>query len=227
MPAPQEPQQQAPMEMTSDSAPGVVTQQPAAEPQPDMSLRGGEEAGCEEGGQRSSPIPIPSPRRPSIIEDRPNEFSFPSNIPVLGSNPRSGNNSGASNFTERFDVDEESTSAAGGKSSGKGKGKGKAKGHPLLRIRWADMDIQGKGKDKQRYKENNSAVYDEDDEAVYDEDDEEGDKGKGRAEGEGKVVTGSGSFIIKPPSFEGIRRSSKRYTFFEDLSPILESHDEE
>ncbi|KAI1174061.1 hypothetical protein F4777DRAFT_599974 [Nemania sp. FL0916] len=39
MPAPQEPQQQAPMEMTSDSA-GVVTQQPTAEPQPDMSLRG-------------------------------------------------------------------------------------------------------------------------------------------------------------------------------------------
>ncbi|KAJ3565640.1 hypothetical protein NPX13_g7431 [Xylaria arbuscula] len=35
MPSPQEPQQQAPMEMTSDSA-GVVTQQPTAEPQPDM-----------------------------------------------------------------------------------------------------------------------------------------------------------------------------------------------
>ncbi|KAH9906498.1 hypothetical protein F4778DRAFT_652781 [Xylariomycetidae sp. FL2044] len=45
MPAPQEPMQQAPMEMTSPS--GVVTQQPAAEPQPDMNLRGGEEAGCE------------------------------------------------------------------------------------------------------------------------------------------------------------------------------------
>ncbi|KAI1426784.1 hypothetical protein F5Y12DRAFT_258185 [Xylaria sp. FL1777] len=37
MPAPQEPQQQAPMEMSSTSAPSVVTQQPAAEPQPDMS----------------------------------------------------------------------------------------------------------------------------------------------------------------------------------------------
>ncbi|KAI1282745.1 hypothetical protein F5Y07DRAFT_394708 [Xylaria sp. FL0933] len=225
MPAPQEPQQQAPMEMTSDS--GVVTQQPAAEPQPDMSLRGGEEAGCEEGGQRSSPISIPSPRRPSIIEDRPDEFSFPSNVPVPGSNPRPGNGFGASHFTERFDVDEGSTSAAGKKSSGKGKGKGKAKDHTLLRLRWADMDIKGKGKDKQKYTENHWAVYDEDDEAVYDEDDEEGDKGKGWAEGEGKVVTGSGSFIIKPPSFEGIRRSSKRYTFFEDLSPILESHDEE
>ncbi|KAI1314296.1 hypothetical protein F5Y03DRAFT_7591 [Xylaria venustula] len=35
MPAPQEPQQQAPMEMSSTSAPGVVSQQPAAEPQPD------------------------------------------------------------------------------------------------------------------------------------------------------------------------------------------------
>ncbi|KAI1081957.1 hypothetical protein F5B20DRAFT_40860 [Whalleya microplaca] len=45
MPAPQEPQQQAPMEMAPTD--GVVTQQPAAEPQPDMSLRGGEEAGCE------------------------------------------------------------------------------------------------------------------------------------------------------------------------------------
>ncbi|KAI0109068.1 hypothetical protein GGR51DRAFT_512594 [Nemania sp. FL0031] len=44
MPAPQEPQQQAPMEMTTT---GVVTQQPASEPQPNMSLRGGEEAGCE------------------------------------------------------------------------------------------------------------------------------------------------------------------------------------
>ncbi|KAI8951929.1 hypothetical protein F4801DRAFT_578029 [Xylaria longipes] len=40
MPAPQEPQQQAPMEMSSTSTTGVVTQQPAAEPQPDMSLRG-------------------------------------------------------------------------------------------------------------------------------------------------------------------------------------------
>ncbi|KAI1191880.1 hypothetical protein F5B17DRAFT_206569 [Nemania serpens] len=47
MPAPQEPQQQAPMEMGSTSATGVVSQQPTAEPQPDMSLRGGEEAGCE------------------------------------------------------------------------------------------------------------------------------------------------------------------------------------
>ncbi|KAI8626673.1 hypothetical protein F5Y19DRAFT_445733 [Xylariaceae sp. FL1651] len=47
MPAPQEPQQQAPMEMSSTEAPSVVTQQPAAEPQPNMSLRGGEEAGCE------------------------------------------------------------------------------------------------------------------------------------------------------------------------------------
>ncbi|KAI1827168.1 hypothetical protein F4861DRAFT_536354 [Xylaria intraflava] len=44
MPSPQEPQQQAPMEMTSSS---VVSQQPTAEPQPNMSLRGGEEAGCE------------------------------------------------------------------------------------------------------------------------------------------------------------------------------------
>ncbi|GAW16702.1 hypothetical protein ANO14919_061390 [Xylariales sp. No.14919] len=47
MPAPQEPQQQAPMEMMSPDAPGVVSQQPAVEPQPDLSLRGGEEAGCE------------------------------------------------------------------------------------------------------------------------------------------------------------------------------------
>ncbi|KAB5563554.1 hypothetical protein GE09DRAFT_1212885 [Coniochaeta sp. 2T2.1] len=49
MPATQEPQQQQPMELAS--ADGVVTQQPAAEPQPEMqevSLRGGffEECGC-------------------------------------------------------------------------------------------------------------------------------------------------------------------------------------
>ncbi|KAK6820580.1 hypothetical protein PG990_012566 [Apiospora arundinis] len=45
MPAPMEPTQQAPM----DAAPatGVVSQQPTVEPQPDMNLRGGEEAGCE------------------------------------------------------------------------------------------------------------------------------------------------------------------------------------
>ncbi|KAI0505663.1 hypothetical protein F5B22DRAFT_651461 [Xylaria bambusicola] len=55
MPAPQEPQQQAPMEMTSTS--GIVTQQPTAEPQPDMSLRGGEEAGF----QAPSPPPSPTP----------------------------------------------------------------------------------------------------------------------------------------------------------------------
>ncbi|KAI0197685.1 hypothetical protein F4808DRAFT_463552 [Astrocystis sublimbata] len=47
MAGPQEPQQQAPMEAISDSSVGVVSQQPAVEPQPDMSLRGGEEAGCE------------------------------------------------------------------------------------------------------------------------------------------------------------------------------------
>ncbi|KAI1328881.1 hypothetical protein F5Y16DRAFT_136798 [Xylariaceae sp. FL0255] len=46
MPAPQEPQQQAPMEMTSETN-GVVSQQPTSEPQPSMSLRGGEDAGCE------------------------------------------------------------------------------------------------------------------------------------------------------------------------------------
>ncbi|XXH05551.1 hypothetical protein Hte_011982 [Hypoxylon texense] len=46
MPAPQEPQQQAPMEMTATD--GVVTQQPTSEPQPGFgNLRGGEEAGCE------------------------------------------------------------------------------------------------------------------------------------------------------------------------------------
>ncbi|KAK2063417.1 hypothetical protein LY76DRAFT_588463 [Colletotrichum caudatum] len=45
MPAPEAPQQQAPMEVPSDN--GIVTQQPSAEPQPEMSLRGGEEAGCE------------------------------------------------------------------------------------------------------------------------------------------------------------------------------------
>lgn len=71
MPAPQEPQQQAPMEMTATD--GVITQQPvgfilvlsqvvtqtspidiffpssqAAEPQPEFgNMRGGEEAGCE------------------------------------------------------------------------------------------------------------------------------------------------------------------------------------
>ncbi|KAI5864707.1 hypothetical protein GGS23DRAFT_595417 [Durotheca rogersii] len=48
MPASEEPQLQAPMEMTSTSATGIVTQQPSAEPQPQMGLRGGEEeAGCE------------------------------------------------------------------------------------------------------------------------------------------------------------------------------------
>ncbi|KAI1378740.1 hypothetical protein F4677DRAFT_443227 [Hypoxylon crocopeplum] len=47
MPSPQEPQQQAPMEMSSTNG-GVVTQQPSSEPQPDFgNLRGGEEAGCE------------------------------------------------------------------------------------------------------------------------------------------------------------------------------------
>ncbi|KAI0415887.1 hypothetical protein F5X98DRAFT_376268 [Xylaria grammica] len=50
MPAPQEPQQQAPMEMMSPDAPGVVSQQPAVEPQPDLSLRGGEEAGYTHTG---------------------------------------------------------------------------------------------------------------------------------------------------------------------------------
>ncbi|KAI0810266.1 hypothetical protein GGR55DRAFT_678862 [Xylaria sp. FL0064] len=285
MPAPQEPQQQAPMEMTSDSAPGVVTQQPdgtkralvantfignrplspsqtclsvavrklgvrfavdfaharraaardVIEPTPrpnalSLDLQTSHPAihpppilFHREGGQRSSPIPIPNPRRWSITEDRPNEVSFPSNVPVPGSNFRPGDNSRASRFAESFDVDEGSTSTAGEKSSGKGKAK--AKDHPLLHLRWADMDVKGKAKDKQEYEEDNEAVYDEDDEVVYDGDDEEGDKGKG--EGEGKVVTGSGSFIIKPPSFKGIRRSSRRYVFFENLSPILESHDEE
>ncbi|KAK6949468.1 hypothetical protein Daesc_009548 [Daldinia eschscholtzii] len=42
MPSPQEPQQQAPMEMTPVD--GVVTQQPTAEPQPEFgNMRGGEE----------------------------------------------------------------------------------------------------------------------------------------------------------------------------------------
>ncbi|KAK8072422.1 hypothetical protein PG996_005770 [Apiospora saccharicola] len=45
MPAPMEPTQQAPMD--ASPADGVVSQQPSAEPQPDMNLRGGEEAGCE------------------------------------------------------------------------------------------------------------------------------------------------------------------------------------
>ncbi|KAI8719437.1 hypothetical protein NCS52_00724400 [Fusarium sp. LHS14.1] len=44
MPASMEPTQQAPM--TSDNG-DIVTQQPSAEPQPEMSMRGGEEAGCE------------------------------------------------------------------------------------------------------------------------------------------------------------------------------------
>ncbi|KAL9574594.1 hypothetical protein ACKAV7_001459 [Fusarium commune] len=44
MPAAMEPTQQAPM--TSDNG-DIVTQQPSAEPQPDMTMRGGEEAGCE------------------------------------------------------------------------------------------------------------------------------------------------------------------------------------
>ncbi|KAI1804705.1 hypothetical protein F4811DRAFT_552573 [Daldinia bambusicola] len=44
MPSPQEPQQQAPMEMTPVD--GVVTQQPTAEPQPEFgNMRGGEEVG--------------------------------------------------------------------------------------------------------------------------------------------------------------------------------------
>ncbi|KAI2641161.1 hypothetical protein GGS21DRAFT_503233 [Xylaria nigripes] len=42
MPSPEQPQQQASMEMST-----IITQQPTSEPQPDMSLRGGEEAGCE------------------------------------------------------------------------------------------------------------------------------------------------------------------------------------
>ncbi|KAK4233825.1 hypothetical protein C8A03DRAFT_38438 [Achaetomium macrosporum] len=45
MPASQEPEQQPPMEAVGDNA--VVVQQPAPEPQPEMALRGGEEAGCE------------------------------------------------------------------------------------------------------------------------------------------------------------------------------------
>ncbi|KAL0935139.1 uncharacterized protein CTRU02_209730 [Colletotrichum truncatum] len=45
MPAPEVPQQQAPMEVPSEN--GIVSQQPSVEPQPEMSLRGGEEAGCE------------------------------------------------------------------------------------------------------------------------------------------------------------------------------------
>ncbi|KAI8691783.1 hypothetical protein FSOLCH5_001527 [Fusarium solani] len=44
MPASMEPTQQAPM--TTDNG-DIVTQQPTAEPQPEMSMRGGEEAGCE------------------------------------------------------------------------------------------------------------------------------------------------------------------------------------
>ncbi|KAM0242879.1 hypothetical protein ACHAP5_007131 [Fusarium lateritium] len=44
MPAAMEPTQQA--AMTADNG-DIVTQQPSAEPQPDMTMRGGEEAGCE------------------------------------------------------------------------------------------------------------------------------------------------------------------------------------
>ncbi|RSL51710.1 hypothetical protein CEP54_011286 [Fusarium duplospermum] len=44
MPASMEPTQQAPM--TTDNG-DIVTQQPTGEPQPEMSMRGGEEAGCE------------------------------------------------------------------------------------------------------------------------------------------------------------------------------------
>ncbi|KAI0126494.1 hypothetical protein BJ170DRAFT_684082 [Xylariales sp. AK1849] len=45
MPGPQEFPMQAPMDATPEN--GVVSQQPMPEPQPDMNLRGGEEAGCE------------------------------------------------------------------------------------------------------------------------------------------------------------------------------------
>ncbi|CAH0056577.1 unnamed protein product [Clonostachys solani] len=44
MPTVAEPQQQAPMTDVTDE---IVSTQPGAEPQPEMSLRGGEEAGCE------------------------------------------------------------------------------------------------------------------------------------------------------------------------------------
>ncbi|KAI3338294.1 hypothetical protein F4824DRAFT_509496 [Ustulina deusta] len=70
MPAPQEPQQQAPMEMSSTSVPGIVTQQPAAEPQPDMSLRGGEEAGYNVQAQPLIPA-IPLSRLPQIRPSSP------------------------------------------------------------------------------------------------------------------------------------------------------------
>ncbi|KAJ8129679.1 hypothetical protein O1611_g3950 [Lasiodiplodia mahajangana] len=67
MPAPQEPQQQAPMEMSSPTT-GVVSQQPAVEPQPDMSLRGGEEAGCEFRKVQPDPLVhvLPLQRIPSV-----------------------------------------------------------------------------------------------------------------------------------------------------------------
>ncbi|KAF2967474.1 hypothetical protein GQX73_g6119 [Xylaria multiplex] len=71
MPAPQEPQQQAPMEMSSTSAPGIVTQQPAAEPQPDMSLRGGEEAGWRDRIQDLYPFPIFKLKRTRTIRPPP------------------------------------------------------------------------------------------------------------------------------------------------------------
>ncbi|KAK5631650.1 hypothetical protein RRF57_007364 [Xylaria bambusicola] len=74
MPAPQEPQQQAPMEMTSTSAPGIVTQQPTTEPQPDMSLRGGEEAGRRNGQAPSPPPPSPTPTL------RPGKYRNPSTL---------------------------------------------------------------------------------------------------------------------------------------------------
>ncbi|KAL2131415.1 hypothetical protein VTI74DRAFT_5126 [Chaetomium olivicolor] len=45
MPATQAPEQQPPMEAVGANA--VVDQQPTPEPQPDLTLRGGEEAGCE------------------------------------------------------------------------------------------------------------------------------------------------------------------------------------
>ncbi|KAI0435068.1 hypothetical protein F5Y09DRAFT_337164 [Xylaria sp. FL1042] len=257
MPAPQEPQQQAPMEMSSTSAPGVVTQQPASEPQPDMSLRGGEEAGSDaeaqplvidhpgtpppdlpapnphppsdpvsssytplstsatpdpspapkDGGQRSSPIPMPSnPNRPTwsiVINDSPPAVP-PSKPSGSGSGSQPGISSKASRFTEGLDIGEGSTSATGAKS--KGKGKEKSIIHPLLNISWGELDT------------------------VHEQRHEEENEGRGRSrskgKGKGKDVSGSGTNSIEASSNK-TKRSSTRYRYLVRLSPIPEAQAEE
>ncbi|KAI1465468.1 uncharacterized protein F4812DRAFT_461778 [Daldinia caldariorum] len=65
MPSPQEPQQQAPMEMTPVD--GVVTQQPTAEPQPEFgNMRGGEEVGpAAKSAAVFAPVTRPAARQHS------------------------------------------------------------------------------------------------------------------------------------------------------------------